>query len=213
VTGLVTTLWESFGFTGRLKHRKYRLKRSALRLYLCCVELVDHDAFIRDFSLPDTFSSWFRITELHLWMCLVRLAQEGKEGLIMRNYMIEYFWQDLDKKARKLSTMMSTTMRQESIQNLSEQFKASLFSYDEGLLGDDKALAGALWRNLFEKKSDDAEHIEAMVKYIRKQIVHLDEMESDVIQSAGIFTFLLMHETPEAIERSKQILVQIAKRV
>lgn len=31
---------------------------------------------MRTCQLPDTFQSWFLITHLHVWMCLVRLKQE-----------------------------------------------------------------------------------------------------------------------------------------
>jgi len=144
---------------------------------------------------------------------MVRLAQEGREGIILRNFMVEFFWEDLDKKMKKLGTMLTSTTRREGIQELSERFKASLFAYDEGLMGDDKVLAGCVWRTLFEKSCDDAQHLDTVVRYIRKQVAHLDEMDSGVIQSAGIFTFLPLHETEESVERNRQILVEIAKRV
>lgn len=31
--------------------------------------------FYRRCGLPDTMQSWFLVTQLHLWMCLVRLKQ------------------------------------------------------------------------------------------------------------------------------------------
>jgi len=185
-----------------------------LRLYLCCVELVDHDAFIKEFNFVDTLAAWFRVTELHLWMCLVRLAQEGREGEVLRNMLMEYFWQDLDKKTRKLGPMMSSQVRREGIQILSERFKDALYAYDEGLQGDDKALAGALWRTFFLRSEDvDAHQLETMVQYVRRQMVHLDAMDSGVIQTAGLFSFLPLHDTPEATERNRLILIQIAKRI
>jgi len=214
VSGLASTLWQHLGLSRtKLKHHKYILRHSALRLYLCCVELVDHDSFIKEFGLPDTLNSWFRVTELHVWMCMVRLAQEGKEGVMLRNFMIEFFWEDLDKKMKKLGTMMSSTTRREGIQELSETFKASLFAYDEGLMSDDKVLAGCVWRTLFERNCDDAAHLNTMVTYIRKQVAHLDGMDSGVIQSAGLFTFLPLKESEESAERNRQILLEIAKRV
>ena len=35
-----------------------------------------HPNFFRVCDLPDTFQSWFLVTQLHVWMSLVRLKQE-----------------------------------------------------------------------------------------------------------------------------------------
>lgn len=57
------------------------------------------------------------------------------------------------------------------ITELSEQFQAALLAYDEGLQTNDMVLAGALWRRLYQQKEVDAEHLDLLVKYIRKQVV------------------------------------------
>ena len=33
---------------------------------------------------------------------MVRLAQEGQEGIFLRNSMIKFVWEDIDKKTKKL---------------------------------------------------------------------------------------------------------------
>lgn len=42
----------------------------------------------------------------------------------------------------------------------------------EGLLDNDKVLAGAIWRNFFEEKYPDTnpERLEILVNYIRRQV-------------------------------------------
>lgn len=35
------------------------------------VERVDYNEFLIKLNIPDTFNSWFKITELHVWMLLV----------------------------------------------------------------------------------------------------------------------------------------------
>ena len=45
-------------------------------------------------------------------------------------------------------------------------FRNELF-YLQGLLGDDKALAGAIWRILYGYQEADAEKLELFVHYIR----------------------------------------------
>lgn len=56
---------------------------------------------------------------------------------------------------------------------LGEQFKAALIGYDEGLLTDDKVLAGMIWRRIFQKQCVKPVHIEALVKYIHEQVSSL----------------------------------------
>ncbi|BHF64885.1 Ubiquinol-cytochrome-c reductase complex assembly factor 1 [Sparganum proliferum] len=45
--------------------------------------------FVAKLSLPDTFQSWFSLTTLHIWMCLVRLRREGQEGRILKQTFVK----------------------------------------------------------------------------------------------------------------------------
>lgn len=56
------------------------------------------------------------------------------------------------------------------VTELSEQFQAALIAYDEGLQTNDMILAGALWRRLYQQKDADPEHLDSLIKYIRKQV-------------------------------------------
>lgn len=211
--GMFAKMWERLGFTGKMRYPKIKLRKSGLRLYLSCVELVDHDVFFKEFNLPDTFNSWFRITELHVWLGLVRLAQEGKEGKFVRNNLVEFMWEDLDKRSRKLGSLASSSRRRKGLSDIAEQFQAALFSYDEGALGDDMLLAGALWRTFFEMKLSNLEHLETLVEYIRKQLQHLDQQESQVVLGTGLISFLPLHGDLEDKARTKTILRTIINRV
>lgn len=210
---ILGTLWQKYKIKSGQRYKKDVLKQSALRLYICCVELAPHDSFIREFDLPDTFNSWFRITELHLWMVLCRLAAEGKEGKTMRNFIITNTWTDIEKKSKKLQDSGSVATRKEGLTVLSEQFKASLFAYDEGLLDSDKALAGALWRNLFDRKCSSPKYLETIVEHIHKQNRHLDGISSEHLLSSGIMQFVPFNDTPDLRLRNKQILAEINKRI
>lgn len=56
------------------------------------------------------------------------------------------------------------------VTELSEQFQAALVAYDEGL-SDDRVLASAIWRRLFNLDKDaNAENIEMVVHFIRHQV-------------------------------------------
>lgn len=56
------------------------------------------------------------------------------------------------------------------ISELSEQFNAALIAYDEGLQSDDVVLAGAFWRRLYQQGEVAPEHLDHLVKYVRRQV-------------------------------------------
>lgn len=66
---------------------------------------------------------------------------------------------------------MSPETRNAQVLELSEQLKGALIGYDEGWLTNDMVLASMVWRRIFNKKCDDPEQIELVVKYIRKQVM------------------------------------------
>ena len=53
-------------------------------------------------SLPDTFQSWFLIAHLHVWLCLVRLKREGKDGSLVIREVVTTFWYDVEQRMRVL---------------------------------------------------------------------------------------------------------------
>jgi len=52
--------------------------------------------------MPDTFYSWFLVTELHVWMLMVRTMAEGEEGRFVRNSIVEAMWEDVSTRAKRL---------------------------------------------------------------------------------------------------------------
>merc|ERR1712026_24657 len=77
-----------------------------------------------------------------------RLMGEGDEGRLVRNSMVEALWMDCENRAKAIGDM-SLSARSKQIGGVAEEFQASLFIYDEGLLGNDMQLANALWRRFF----------------------------------------------------------------
>lgn len=45
-----------------------------------------------------------------------------------------------------------------------------MIGYDEGILSEDKVLAGALWRRFFCLECNNPEHLEKLLIYVRKQV-------------------------------------------
>ncbi|XP_055626311.1 ubiquinol-cytochrome-c reductase complex assembly factor 1 [Toxorhynchites rutilus septentrionalis] len=162
---------------GWLDNTRSRLRVSGCLLYESVVDNINYTEFFLHFKMPDTYNTWFLITELHVWMLMVRAMAEGAEkaaaGRFLRNCIVETMWNDVTTRAKKLSAHNPSVVRPQ-VQMLSEQFQAALLSYDEGISFDDKALAAALWRRFFCCKCDDYEKLELLVQYVRKQMAMLD---------------------------------------
>lgn len=71
--------------------------------------------WIEELNLPDTFASWFTITELHVWLLLVRYMAEDivpgvedkkkyvkGDGHFVRNCIIEALWADVGNRIKLL---------------------------------------------------------------------------------------------------------------
>ena len=91
--------------------------------------------------MEDTFSSWFAVMELHTWLLACRLMCEGDEGRLVRNSMIKAMWEDVETRSKKLEGALASA-RKHQVGELNQIFQANLFGYDEGLLTDDRILAG-----------------------------------------------------------------------
>ncbi|XP_063243974.1 ubiquinol-cytochrome-c reductase complex assembly factor 1 [Bacillus rossius redtenbacheri] len=165
---------------GWLDHSRSILRMSGYLLYENVADKVDYARFFKEFDMPDTFLSWFVITELHLWMLMVRMTAEGKEGEFVRNCMLNALWDDATVRAKKLEQGSPAGVR-EQLNVLSEEFHASLFGYDEGLLSGDRVLAGALWRRFFQLQCRHPLHLESLVQFVRQQVKLLDGVTREEI--------------------------------
>ncbi|XP_077558495.1 ubiquinol-cytochrome c reductase complex assembly factor 1 isoform X1 [Haemaphysalis longicornis] len=154
-----------------------KTKEGGVYVYESCVDKVDFRAFFTYLNLPDTFLSWFLITELHVWMCITRAMAEidTRTALCLQHELVRNLWSDTETRMGKIAYMPGKIKR-ECLRDLSDHFNAMLLLYDEALQGDDKALAGALWRVLLLCEGRDPRVLETLVHYVRKQIHMLDKM-------------------------------------
>jgi len=160
-----------------------KLRASGFILLSHCSQLQQLEKFFREFDMPDSFYSWFLVTELHVWMLASRLMEEGDYGREVRNAMVEALWQDCETRAKSIGDL-AASVRSQQIIDMSEEFQAALFVYDEGLLSGDKELANALWRRFFlsmkedeEKQAPDMEKVALLVDYVRRNMQHLDNTD------------------------------------
>ncbi|XP_075922780.1 ubiquinol-cytochrome c reductase complex assembly factor 1 isoform X3 [Petromyzon marinus] len=200
--GTITRVIEAMGFTGPLKYSKWKIKIAGLRMYTCCVERIDFEEFFERCSLPDTLNSWFLVTQLHVWMCLVRLKQEGREGKYMCKFVVYSMWEDVEQRGKVMG--VDPVMLKKCMRTMTENFYAAIFGYDEGILSDDTVLAAALWRNLLNREGDDPRLLAMLVEYVRKQMQYLDALNGDDLLLTGDVKWRpLVEENPQSILKAE----------
>jgi len=178
--GIIQRIKNKMGFT---ETPKSVLLASGYFWYIKVADEVNYKHFFEICELEDTFSSWFYVMELHVWLLAARLMDEGEQGRVVRNSMLKAMWEDVDVRSKKLEGALSSARRAQIVE-LNEQFQASLLSYDEGLLGNDKILAGALWRRFQRGKNPKNDEellkqiiaLEMLVIYVREQFFELSKM-------------------------------------
>ncbi|KAM0724458.1 Ubiquinol-cytochrome c reductase complex assembly factor 1 [Formica fusca] len=174
---------------GVLDIQKYRYMAIGNRVYENVVSQIDYPFFSKHFNMADTFFSWFLVTELHVWMIIVRYMAEGNAGKLIRKGIVTTLWQDTNARAENLGKI-TEKLRNKQIKEISEQFNAALIGYDEGIQSDDKVLAAALWRRFFYLECNNPEHIETLIIYVRKQIYLFDNLPSHEILKKPILKLI-----------------------
>ncbi|KAG9473975.1 hypothetical protein GDO78_004329 [Eleutherodactylus coqui] len=185
-------IWKTMHITQR------KIKIAALRMYTRCVERIEYDEFFDKCSLPDTLTSWFLVTQLHVWMCMVRMKQEGRAGKYMCRFIVYSMWEDVEQRGKVMG--IDAVKMKKAMRDFTEIFYASIFGYDEGIISDDRILSAALWRNLFNMKCDDPRQLELMVEYVRKQMQYLDSLNGeDLLLTGEVFWRPLVETDPQSI--------------
>ncbi|GCB72860.1 hypothetical protein scyTo_0006502 [Scyliorhinus torazame] len=224
--GPFTKLIEALGFTGPLKYSKWvfwfvlmkmtvdglmapsllvkwnsvaMLQAQGERvLVLRATNGISKLGFSGGCNLSDTLNSWFLVAQLHVWMALVRMKQEGREGKYMCKYIVHSMWEDLEQRGKVMG--IESVVLKENMRVMTENFYAAIFGYDEGILSDDHVLAASLWRHLFNKQCEEPGQLEMMVEYVRKQIQYLDSLSGEDLLLTGEVNWRpLLEDNPQSI--------------
>ncbi|VDM95673.1 unnamed protein product [Thelazia callipaeda] len=165
------------------------LDSSAAHLYFDCANRFPYLKLCSALCLPDYFSTWYKLTLMHIWMLLVRLQSVLEAGAYarIRNSILEIMFDDIDKRLRVLSEELQEIVHhQKDKRRMAGLYIQTFFEYDEGFLSDDPALAGALWRNLYMQRPVDPVHLNRAVFYIRGTMAYLDSLSLEQILLQGI---------------------------
>uniref|UniRef100_K1Q7B7 Ubiquinol-cytochrome c reductase complex chaperone CBP3-like protein n=1 Tax=Magallana gigas TaxID=29159 RepID=K1Q7B7_MAGGI len=101
-------------------------------------------------------------------MVLHRLRQEGNDGLVAGMAFVDAMWRDIEPRLKIAGAQMS--QKTDGLYYLNNHFNSAVVAYDEALLvNDDKAMAHALWLNVFDGRDCDPRNLELLLAYTRKQ--------------------------------------------
>lgn len=79
------------------------LRKSSIFMYEACTDKLSIERFMKELGLKDSFSVWFTITSLHVYMAGIRcLAEDPTIGKDLRNELITRMWEDVRNRMEKL---------------------------------------------------------------------------------------------------------------
>lgn len=80
--------------------------------------------------------------------------------------------------------------------------KAALFIYDDGLLGDDRELANAVWRRFYSCTEDPKPaEIEILVSYVRRTMSLLDNVDMLTLLGRGAIKWLDIEDVAKSVHK------------
>ncbi|ORY81533.1 ubiquinol-cytochrome c chaperone/UPF0174 [Protomyces lactucae-debilis] len=143
-----------------------------------------------DAALPPTFQTWFQITQLHIWMMMVRFRSLDKSlGRHYQQQITNHFFNDAEARLRVVYQIRDGRIIQTYMKDLLLQWRGSIVAYDEALCSTDAVLAAALWRNMYGAKPDfPLASLASMSAHVREQLVKLDKAPDEQVLT-GKFVF------------------------
>ncbi|XP_057509438.1 uncharacterized protein LOC130792036 [Actinidia eriantha] len=178
--------------------------RGANVIYRRVIYQVDKSAIYNVFSLEKTFKTTFSLLVLHMWLCLRRLKQEGKEGVEFGQYLYEIYNHDVELRVSKAGVNLLLTRWMKDLEKI---FYGNIVAYDAAMVPEAKhhELENVLWRNVF---SDDGSSIpndvgqravQAMSRYIRRESACLSLTDKEAIFSGNFMFTSLENPSPESL--------------
>lgn len=173
--------------------------RGANVIYRRVIHQVDRAAIYDVFSLEKTFKTTFSLLVIHMWLCLRRLKQEGKEGVELGQYLYEIYNHDVELRVSKAGVNLLLIKWMKDLEKI---FYGNIVAYDAAMLPEAKQdeLQNVIWRNVF---SDDGTStpsdaallpVQAMSRYVRRESNCLSLTDKEAMFS-GNFMFTSLGST------------------
>ncbi|KAL1567343.1 ubiquinol-cytochrome-c reductase complex assembly factor 1 [Salvia divinorum] len=156
---------------------------------------VDRPAIYDVFCLEQTFKTTFSLLVVHMWLCLRRLKEEGKEGVELGQYLFEIYNHDLELRVSKagVNLLISKWMKE-----LEKIFYGNIVAY-YAAIGKHDDLQNVIWRNVYsdDGKSEPTEgallSVQAFTRYVRREASALSLTDKEAILT-GNFKFTSLED-------------------
>jgi cytochrome b pre-mRNA-processing protein 3 len=154
-----------------LPFRRNQIRDDAELAYRRVVEQARRPEFFTGLGVPDTLDGRFELICLHAFLYLRRIKGEPVPAAALGQRFVDTMFADFDRSLRELGTGDLSVGRQ--VNRMAEAFYGRIRAYEQGLGGDDAALAGALERNLYGTVTPDDAQVAAMAGYLRREAASL----------------------------------------
>lgn len=176
-------------------------------VYRRIISQVDKPAIYNVFSLEKTFKMTFSLLVLHMWLCLRRLKQDGKEGVEFGQYLYELYNHDVEMRVSKAGVNLLLTRWMKDLEKI---FYGNVVAYDAALLPEAKQeeLENVLWRNVFSDDgssipNDSAQRaVQAMSRYVRRESACLSLTEKEALYSGNFMFTPLENSSTHSLKRT-----------
>lgn len=138
---------------------------TAAKVYLAIVAQARHPRLYLELGAPDTVDGRFDLIVLHAMLVMRRLRREGEAGKAHAQALFDYMFADMDRSLREMGVGDMSIGRH--IKNMAKAFYSRAATCEQGLEGDEAALASALIGILYRTKAPDPARATAMGQYLR----------------------------------------------
>ncbi|KAK9908990.1 hypothetical protein WJX75_005649 [Coccomyxa subellipsoidea] len=162
--------------------RESQLIRGSKVLYSDIVEQATNKEFYKAMDLEYRFATTYSLLCLHVWLILVRLRAEGKNGKDLAQMMYENFQEDVELRVRAEGVKVRVG---KWLSDLEKNFYGSSMAYDKALQGEGD-LTEALLRNVYGLDSGKRKRAEALAKYVQREVACLSMTDSEAVMSGQV---------------------------
>ena len=164
--------------------RSNSVRDAAERAYARVVEQARRPGFFIDCGVPDTLDGRFELICLHAFLYLHRLKREEQRAAPLGQRFFDTMFADFDRSLRELGTGDLSVGRQ--IKRMAEAFNGRIRAYEQGLDGDEDAVAAALDRNLYGTAPASGDQLAAMARYLRREAAGLADQPAASLLAGAI---------------------------
>ncbi|XP_030530249.1 ubiquinol-cytochrome-c reductase complex assembly factor 1 [Rhodamnia argentea] len=182
--------------------KQSRSIRGANVVYRRILHQVNKPAIYEVFNLEKTFKTTFSLLVLHMWLCLRRLKEDGKEGVEFGQYLYEIYNHDVELRVSKAGVNLLLTRWMKDLEKI---FYGNIVAYDSAMLPEAKRdeMTNVIWRNVFSddgspRPNDTAvlRAVQAMARYACRESYCLSLTDKEAMFS-GNFMFTSLKSTTD----------------